>query len=553
MEKFWVKNYHKGVPAEINPDQYTSIAQLLHRSCVQYGDKTAFSNFGTRLTYKQLEEKSTYFAAYLQQVLCLKKGDRIAIMIPNLLQYPIALYAAQKIGLTVVNTNPFYTDRELALQLQNCGAETIIVFNRFVHTVITAAEHTALKNIITTQIGDLLDFPKAQMMNLYVHLRQKKVDIPEQFEISEFKQALEIGKTLKVEPVFIHQDDVAFIQYTGGTTGTPKGAMLTQRNIVAQLEQTSAWMAPTLSIGNEVVITALPLYHVFALVANCLLFIKAGGHDVLITDPRQLNHFVGELSKINFTIIIAVETLFKRLLKHQKFLSLNFSSLKYALCGGSPLSEQTVNKWERLTGKSLLQGYGLTEASPVVAIEPMDRRKFTGSVGFAIPSTDIQIINESEQPCKLGEEGELWVKGPQVMKGYWQCEEETRKIITESGWLKTGDIARMDHHGYIYILDRIKDLILVSGFNVYPSEIEEVIDAHPQVARSGVIGIQSEKTGEAVKAFIVKNDPDLTRKDIITHCRQFLTTYKIPQEIEFVEELPMSMIGKTLRRHLRDR
>lgn len=548
MEKIWLKHYQSGVPTEINPDRYSSLVELFQTSCKKFADLPALSNFGCHLTYRKLVELSQAFAAYLQKVLRCKKGDRIAIMMPNILQYPVALFGALQAGLIVVNTNPLYTAREVVHQINNAGVEIIVVLANFAHIIQDVLPQTKIKHVIVTELGDLFPWPKSWVFNWVVKFIKRAVpkwSIPQAID---FNKLLAQGKHIKVEPVLIQSSDIAFLQYTGGTTGVPKGAMLTHRNMVANVEQVVAWMSPALQEGREIIVTPLPLYHIFSLTVNLLSFLHYGALSVLITNPRDIPNLVKELAKIPFTTITGVNTLFNALLNNPQFSKLNFSHLKIALGGGAAVQHAVAERWKKITGKPLLEGYGLTEASPVVCVCPLNLRAYNGSIGLPVSSTEISFRDENDVEVPWGEPGELCVKGPQVMKGYWQSME---KIFTEEGWLKTGDIGRMDDQGFIYLLERKKDMILVSGFNVYPSEVESVIAEYPGVKEVGVAGVPDEQSGEAVKAFIVKNDPSLTEEAIRTFCHEKLTGYKRPKFIEFRESLPKSPIGKILRRELR--
>lgn len=551
MNKIWLKNYQPGVPSEINPDIYPSLVALFHESCVKFANKPAFSNLGSVISYREMAKLTRAFAAYLQQVLQLKKGDRVVLMLPNVMQYPIALFGALQAGLIVVNLNPLYTVSEFVHQVNDAGAETIVVLANFAHVVQEALPQTQLKNIIVTELGDLFAWPKAFIANAIVKYVKKMVPqwlIPNAIS---FKELLAQGRKLNFSPVTIAGSDIAFLQYTGGTTGVAKGAILTHRNMVANVEQVVAWIRPVLIEGQEVVITALPLYHIFSLTANCLSFIRFGALNVLITNPRDIPRFVTELAKTPFTAITGVNTLFNALLNHPNFAKLDFARLKVALGGGASVQRSVAERWQTMTGKVLLEGYGLTEASPVVAVTPLNLTKYKGTIGLPIASTDIQLIDEQGHEVSIGQTGELCIKGPQVMRGYWQNPAETSKVLAEDGWLKTGDIARVDEDGFIYLVERKKDMILVSGFNVYPNEVEDVIAGHPGILEVAVVGVNDEHSGEIVKAFIVKKDPSLTAEEVKAYCRTHLTAYKIPKQIEFCESLPKSPVGKILRRLLR--
>ncbi|TWH10844.1 MULTISPECIES: long-chain fatty acid--CoA ligase [Pseudoxanthomonas] len=549
----WLQSYPQGVPAEIDPDQYRSVAAVFDATVARYADRPAYRNFGKTLTYAEVDRLATQFAAYLLGELGLKKGDRVALMMPNCLQYPIATFGILRAGLTVVNVNPLYTARELKHQLVDAGAAAIVVVDNFGHTVQEVLAETPLKQVITTGLGDMLGFPKGAIVNFVLKYVKKMVpeyDIP---GAVRFRDALAAGKRHALPQVDINPSDIAFLQYTGGTTGVAKGAMLTHRNLVANMCQASAWLRPNdLRPGEEVIITALPLYHIFALTANCLVFMELGGLNHLITNPRDMPNFVKELKTSGFTAITGVNTLFNGLLNTPGFDEVDFSKLKITLGGGMAVQRAVAERWKKVTGVTLVEAYGLTETSPAACINPLDLKEFNGSIGLPIPSTDVCIKDEDGKEVALGEIGELCIKGPQVMKGYWQRPEETAKAIDADGWLHTGDMARIDEKGFVYIVDRKKDMILVSGFNVYPNEIEDVVAAMPGVLEVAAVGVPDERSGEAVKLFVVKKDPALTAEDIKAYCRQALTGYKQPRHIEFRDELPKSNVGKILRKELRD-
>jgi long-chain acyl-CoA synthetase len=552
VEKIWLQTYPKDVPADINPNLYPSLVALFETNCQRFSNKTAFSNLGTELTYAELEEKSHHFAAFLQQELKLAKGTRVAIMMPNLLQYPIVLFGALCAGMTVVNVNPLYTPPELAHQLRDSGAEAIVVLANFAHVLEKALSQTAIKHVIVTEVGDLFGSVKGALVNFVVKHIKKMVPAWQIAGALKFNNVLQQGAQKSFQRVEINGDDIAFLQYTGGTTGVAKGAMLSHRNMVANVTQALAWFGDRLHPGEEIVIAALPLYHIFALTICSLAFLGVGAHAVLITNPRDIPQFIKTLRRLPFTIFIGVNTLYNALLNRPEFSRLDFKSLHLNVAGGMAMQRPIAERWRQLTGTFILEGYGLTEASPIVSVNPANITEFTGSIGLPMPSTDVKICDEEGKEVALGESGELYVKGPQVMPGYWQRPDETKKVFTEDGWLKTGDVVRMDAKGFMYMVDRKKDMVIVSGFNVYPSEVEEVIAAHPGVLEVGVIGVTSEKSGEVVKAFIVKKDPNLTEKDILDFCGEHLTRYKIPKIIVFRDELPKSNVGKILRRKLRE-
>ena len=552
MSAPWLNSYPEGVPAEIDLGEYNSIVEILEQSCSSNKDLAAFVNFDTRLTYAQLDLQTRNFAAWLQKK-GLEKGDRIALVMPNILQYPVALFGALRAGLVIVNTNPMYTAREMKHQLVDSGARAIVIVENFASVLSEISNEVPVEFVITTKIGDMLNFPKGLLIN-FVMKHVKKV-IPEwnlPGSVS-FTDTLKEGKNLKFEKVDLGLDDLAFLQYTGGTTGVAKGAMLTHRNMVANMLQSREWMkAAGIGTDTEIVITALPLYHIFALTANCLVFIAFGGTNILITNPRDMPAFIKELSKVPFTVIPGVNTLFNGMLNTPGFAELDFSTLKGALGGGMAVQRAVANHWKEVTGTALVEAYGLTETSPAACINPMDLEEFNGCIGLPISSTECGIMSDQGELLPQGERGELVVRGPQVMKGYWQRPEETAKVITEDGWLLTGDIAVMSEDGFFKIVDRKKDMILVSGFNVYPNEIEDVIAHHPKVLEVAAIGVPDEKSNEAVKVFIVKSNPSLDEQEMRAYCAEQLTGYKRPRHIEFRDDLPKTNVGKILRRELRD-
>ena len=552
MDKIWLQSYPPGVPAEIDLEEFASVGELFERSCGKYGDRGAFLNMGKSLSYAELERLSGHFGAYLQQVLKLPPGSRVALMMPNVLQYPIAMFGALRAGYTVVNCNPLYTARELEHQLKDSGAEAIVIVENFVHTLQEALPRTAIRQVLVTGLGDQLGFLKGLLVNLVVRHVKKMVppwSVPGHIRFSD---ALSQGAAHRLEPVKVTHDDIAFLQYTGGTTGVAKGAMLTHRNIIANLQQAHAWIKPFLHEGEEVIITALPLYHIFSLTANCLTFFKIGATNVLITNPRDIPGFVEELGKHRFTAITGVNTLFNALLHNAEFAKLDFSALRISLGGGMAVQQAVAEKWAAVTGKPLVEAYGLTETSPAVCINPLDLPAFNHSIGLPISSTEVVVRDDDGIDLPVGQPGELCVRGPQVMKGYWNRPDETARAIMQDGFLKTGDVAVMDEKGFLRIVDRKKDMILISGFNVYPNEVEDVVVSHPGVIEAAVIGVPDERSGEAVKAFVVRKDPNLTKEALIAYCRENLTAYKVPHLIEFRDELPKTNVGKILRRALRD-
>lgn len=551
MEKVWLKRYPADVPAEIDADQYSSLIEMFENAVARYADQPAFINMGEVMTFRKLEERSRAFAAYLQNELGLKKGDRVALMMPNLLQYPIALFGILRAGMVVVNVNPLYTPRELEHQLNDSGASAIVIVSNFAHTLEKVVFKTQVKHVILTRMGDQLSAAKGTLVNFvvkYIKRLVPKYDLPDAIS---FRSALQRGRRLQYVKPDIINTDLAFLQYTGGTTGVAKGAMLTHRNMQANLVQAKAAYAPLLRDGQELVVTALPLYHIFALTVNCLLFIELGGRSLLITNPRDIPGLVKELAKYPFSAMTGVNTLFNALLNNEDFQKLDFSTLRLSVGGGMSVQKSVAEKWEKLAGHHLLEGYGLTECSPLVSGNPHDLKHYSGSIGLPVPSTDIRLVDDEGKDVPVGQPGELWVKGPQVMLGYWQRPEATDEVLRD-GWLATGDVVTVDEEGFIRIVDRKKDMILVSGFNVYPNEIEEIVSQHPKVLECAAIGVPSDASGEAVKICVVKKDQTLTKEELLTHCRRHLTGYKVPKIVEFRDELPKSNVGKILRRELRD-
>ncbi|WP_438469006.1 long-chain-fatty-acid--CoA ligase FadD [Vibrio vulnificus] len=552
MEKPWLSRYPSDVPETINPDQYESLVEMFEQSVQKYADQPAFMNMGSVMTFRKLEERSRAFAAYLQNELKLKKGDRVALMMPNLLQYPVALFGVLRAGCIAVNVNPLYTPRELEHQLNDSGATAIVIVSNFANTLEQIVENTPVKHVVLTSLGQMLPRAKGTIVDFvvkYVKGMVPKYDLPGAISM---RKALHKGRRLQYVKPFMTGDDIAFLQYTGGTTGVAKGAILTHRNMIANVMQAKGMYGPVLQPGRELVVTALPLYHVFALTVNCLLFIEMGGRNLLITNPRDILGFVKELQKYPFTAITGVNTLFNALVNNEDFHELNFSHLKLAVGGGMAVQRAVAEKWKKTTGCYLLEGYGLTECSPLVAAYPHDLVDYNGSIGLPVPSTEVRIVNDEGEALANSETGELQVRGPQVMQGYWQRPEATKEVINNDGWLSTGDIVKFDEDGFLHIVDRKKDMILVSGFNVYPNEIEDVVALHGKVLEVAAIGQPHEVSGEVVKIYVVKRDPSLTKEEIINHCRQHLTGYKVPKLIEFREDLPKTNVGKILRRVLRD-
>ncbi len=552
MEKVWLKSYPPGMPETIDVNAYQSVAEVFDQAIDKFGDNPAFTNLGTTLSYKDMDRLTGQLASYLQSLPNMRKGDRVAIMMPNVLQNPISIFAAMRGGFTVVNTNPLYTARELKHQLSDSGTKVIIVIENFCHVLDEIIAETPIQHVITTQLGDMLNFPKSLIVNLVVkHVKKMVPSFSLPGHVS-FRAALKQGSRKPYDPVQLSHEDIAFLQYTGGTTGVAKGAMLTHRNMIANMLQASTWISEKIEESKETIITALPLYHIFSLTANCLTFMKIGALNYLITNPRDMPNFVKELKNVSFTVITGVNTLFIGLLNTPGFDEIDFSGLKFTLGGGMAVQKPVAERWSRITGSPLLEAYGLTETSPAVCINPLNLAEFNGSIGLPLPSTEVSIQDEDGNLLPQGESGELCVRGPQVMKGYWQSEEATAEVLTADGWLKTGDVAKMDAHGFFRIVDRLKDMILVSGFNVYPNEVESIIAELEGVLEVGVIGVPDGKRGEVVKAVIARKDPALTEADVIAHCRKDLAAYKVPKIVEFRNELPKTNVGKILRRELRD-
>lgn len=552
MDRIWLQSYQEGVPAEVDLGEFQSIGAMLENSVALYGDRVAFINMGAELTYGELDALSRDFAAYLQTVLKLQKGDRVAIMLPNVLQYPVCMLGALRTGCVVVNCNPLYTPRELEHQLKDSGAETIVVLENFAHTLAQVISHTSVKNVVIARMGDLLGFAKGALVNFVVKHVRKMVPAWRIPGAVDFGKAISLGAAGGFAPVSVTQDDLAYLQYTGGTTGVSKGAMLTHGNILANLAQAHAWIKAELKEGEELVVTALPLYHIFALTANCFLFMRIGARNLLITNPRDVKSFVADLTRYPFTVLLGVNTLFNLLLNSEAFRALDFSTLKITLGGGMAVQKSIAERWKQLTGVPLIEAYGLTETSPAATINPLNATEYNGSIGLPISSTEVAIRNDDGIEVPLGERGELCIRGPQVMKGYYKRPEETANVMMPDGFLRTGDIVVMDEKGYIKIVDRKKDMILVSGFNVYPNEVEEVVAMHPGVLEVASVGVSTEGAGEVVKIYVVKKDESLTAEQLIAHCRANLTGYKVPRQVEFRKDLPKSNVGKILRRELRE-
>ena len=553
MEKVWLASYPTGVPELIPDPPYSSLTDMMNACMKEYASRKAYTNMGSSITFGELDELSNIFACYLLYELNLKKGDRVAIMLPNINQYPIALCGILKAGLVVVNVNPLYTPRELKHQLLDSRAKTIIILENFANVLSEVIQETSIEKVILTKMGDMLSFPKKQIVNFIVKYAKKLVPPYEFSDSTSFSEILNKNKNLQLEKISIDIEDIAFLQYTGGTTGLSKGAMITHKNMLYNLYQSKAWRSDLLEdVDIIVAITALPLYHIFSLQSNCLAMMLDGGENILITNPRDFPAFVKELAKHSFVYITGVNTLFASLLNTPGFDKLDFSSLRWTIGGGMAVQNAVSRNWEEITGQPILQAYGLTETSPAAIINPINFKEFTGSIGLPISSTEVMICDDDGTHLPIGDLGEICIRGPQVMKGYWEKPDETKKVLSSDGWLKTGDMGRMDKNGFIFIEDRKKDMILVSGFNVYPNEIEGVVAEMDDVLEVAAIGKESPDSGEIVKLFVVKKNPELSDAEIYEHCKKNLTAYKVPKEIEYRDELPKTNVGKILRRALRE-
>ena len=550
MERIWLKSYPPGVPADIDPSEYASLVEMFDRAVQQFAARPAFHSMGKTISYADLERLSRDFGAWLQAK-GLAKGARVAIMLPNCLQYPIAMFGTLRAGCTVVNVNPLYTARELEHQLRDSGAEAIVILENFAAVLQQVRAKTPLKHIVITSLGEMLGL-KGVVVNLVVRRLKKMVPPFELPGAIRFKAALAEASGRRLDTPSLGHEDIAYLQYTGGTTGVSKGAILLHRNIIAALLQYRAWLGPAIGVERPVIITALPLYHIFSLTVNCLVMMFVGGENVLITNPRDIAGFVKELAKHKYSMITGVNTLFNALLNHPDFAKLDFSHLKLALGGGMAVQKAVAERWKQVTGTALIEGYGLTETAPSATANPLNATEYTGAIGVPMSSTEVDLRDDNDRSVPLGQPGEICIRGPQVMKGYWQRPEETAKVLGQDGFLHTGDIGIMDDKGFIRIVDRKKDMILVSGFNVYPNEIEQVVATHPGVLECAVIGVADEHSGEVPKVFVVRKDPQLTEQDVLEHCRKELTGYKRPKYVEFRSELPKTNVGKILRRALRE-
>jgi long-chain acyl-CoA synthetase len=552
MDKPPLASCASNIPTEIDENFFSSISDMFNNAVATFQNRPALQNLNVVLTYRELDEKVNALAAYFQQVLQLQKNDRIAIMLPNCLQYVITMLAAFKVGLVVVNINPLYTARELIHQMNDAKPKAIVVLANVAHTLAEALEKIQVKHIIVTQLGDAFPALKSCLVNFVVKHIKKMVPRYSIDGTIPFRSALKKGQHLSLDPVAICGDDLAFLQYTGGTTGVAKGAMLSHRNMIANVEQAFAVISPVLSDDNATAVTPLPLYHIFSLMASCLVFIKAGVKNILITNPRDIPRFVRVLKENRVNALMAVNTLFNALLCNKQFTQLDFSNFRLVIAGGMALQKTISERWKKLTGLSIVEGYGLTEASPIVSIGSLETKKFTGSIGLPVPSTEVKVVDEQEKPLAIGEVGELCVRGPQVMQGYYNMPGETEQVIDKNGWLRTGDMARIDEKGFIYLVDRKKDMIDVAGFNVYPNEVEGVLASHPKVLEAAVIGVPNRITGESVKAFVVPKDKTLTKAELNAFCRKQLTSYKVPRRFAFCKTLPKTPVGKILRRVLKE-
>ncbi len=552
MDRIWLKSYPQGVSAELPDPPFRNLREIFEQAFDAWPDRPAYTNMGTTLTYGDIDELSMQFACYLQQELGLTRGERVAIMLPNVLQYPVALAGIFRAGLVAVNVNPLYTARELEHQLKDSGSRCIVILENFAHTLEAVIDNTPIEHVVTTGIGDLLSFPRGPVTNFVLRYIKRAVPRYSLPGSVSFRATLKVGSNKGLQHVELGFADIAFLQYTGGTTGVSKGAMLSHRNMVRNVQQIMVWHEDIYEgLPWIIAITALPLYHVFALQGNCLTICAMGGQNILITNPRETESFVAEISKYKFNLITGVNTLFAALLNSPRFVKIDFSALRACVGGGMAVQPAIAAEWEKVTGKPILQGYGLTETSPIATAMPFTSG-FNGSIGLPLSGTDLMIADDSGNPLPIGEIGEICIKGPQVMEGYWNRPQETADVMLPGGWLKTGDVGRMDEAGFTYIEDRKKDMILVSGFNVYPNEIENVVVEMDGILEAAAIGIPDERSGEVVKLFAVRTDPNVSEQDVIDHCRENLTNYKRPKVVEFRDELPKTNVGKILRRALRD-
>jgi long-chain acyl-CoA synthetase len=552
MEKIWLQSYPKGIPSEISFHSYKSLNDIYDEAIRNFTNNKAFTNMGVSLTFKEVHDLVDKLSSFFQNELKLKKGDRIAIQMPNVLQFPIVVFAAIRSGLIVVNTNPLYTAKEMQHQFKDSGAKAIVLLANFAHHLESILKDTDIETVVVTELGDLFPAPKRILVNSVVKYIKKMVPAYHLPHAYSFRQALELGAMKPSNKIETNMEDIAFLQYTGGTTGVSKGAMLTHKNVIANMLQICEWMTPKLREGEEVAIAALPMYHIFALTLNCLALLRFGAENILITNPRDLPGFIKDIKKHHFTVMSGVNTLFNALMNHPDFHSVDLSKVKISVAGAMTLQKTVAERWLQMTKSVVVEGYGLTEASPVVCCNPIDGTDRVGSIGLPMPSTDVKLIDDNGNEVAMGEPGELCCQGPQVMKGYWNRDDETEKVLDKDGWLKTGDVAVAESGGFFRIVDRKKDMILVSGFNVYPNEVEEAIASLPGVLEVAAVGVPNEHSGEVVKAVVVKKDPNLTAEDVIAHAKKTLTNYKVPKIVEFRDELPKTNVGKILRRALRE-
>ncbi len=548
----WLDQYEEGVPETISLDKYNSLNDIFNSSCHEFSERTAYTNMGAKLTYAEVDQLSKQFAAYLQNELKLKKGDRVALMMPNILQYPVALFGILRAGGIVVNVNPMYSPRELEHQLNDSGARVVIILENFAHTLEKIVGKVKLEKIIVTAIGDLFPFPKSKIVNFMVSKVKRMVPKWKLAEYSRFNKVLAKGKPLPLSHVEIKQEDIAFLQYTGGTTGVSKGVMLSHKNMIANVLQSSLWANPSMKDAVPgIIITALPLYHIFALTVAFFMPLKHGDEVILITNPRDFRGFINLIKKSGFTSLIGVNTLFNAMLNTKGFEEVDFSKLRWSIGAGMAVTRDVAQRWHETTGCHITQGYGLTETSPVATVNPLYIKEFNGSIGIPVSSTEVAVMDDSGQPVATDEVGEICIRGPQVMEGYWQRPEETENAFFEGGWFRSGDVGHMNEKGFVYLADRKKDMIIVSGFNVFPNEVEDILTLHPGISEAAVVGLPHEEKGEVVEAHVVLDATELTEDEIIEHCRDYLTGYKVPKHFVFHAELPKTNVGKVLRRALR--
>jgi long-chain acyl-CoA synthetase len=548
----WLDQYEEGVPETISLDQYNSLNDIFNSACHEFSERTAYSNMGTKLSYARVEQLSKQFAAYLQEELKLKKGDRVALMMPNVLQYPVAIFGTLLAGGIVVNVNPMYKPRELEHQLNDSGARIVIILENFAHTLEKIVDKVKLDHIIVTAIGDLFPFPKSTMLNFMVSKVKRMVPKWKLAEYSRFNKVLAKGKHLSLSNVELKHEDIAFLQYTGGTTGISKGVMLSHKNLIANVLQSCLWANPSMKgVPPGITITALPLYHIFALTVAFFMPLKQGDEVMLITNPKDFRNFINQIKKTGFTSLIGVNTLFNAMLNTKSFEDVDFSNLRWSIGAGMAVTRDVAQRWHETTGCHITQGYGLTETSPVATVNPLYIKEFNGSIGIPVSSTEVAVMNDSGQSVAADEVGEICIRGPQVMEGYWKRPEETEEAFFDGGWFRSGDVGHMNDKGFVYLADRKKDMIIVSGFNVFPNEVEDILTLHPGIREAAVVSLPHEEKGEVVEAHIVLDSKELTEDEIIEYCRDYLTGYKVPKHFVFHTELPKTNVGKVLRRALR--